>query len=144
MRKSRVLVEVEADAGLPYEQTALARRAIPARRRLSWLLLATAAAMLIEAAVTRTPWWPVGSALVGAAAWGVSRGRLGATIGAAFVAALAIMLPLRLFFVTERDFPLIASLVLGMGLGVAMLPDIVTLVRDHELQNAFGLWARRK
>lgn len=143
VKRSRVLKEVEADAGLPYEQTALARKAVGARRRVSLFLAGGALAMLLEAALGPNAWWLLGALALGLFAWGVWRGRLGGIIGAALVALLCMLLPLRFLALGLPDtIPLVTG-VISFVFGLALLPDVLTLVRDAELQHSYGLWARR-
>lgn len=133
MKRSRVLEEIDAD--ITYDQTRLAKRAPGARKRLAALLLAGAALCVIPLSVG----WGMAAIALGAIAWAVWRGRLGGIVSAALAALVAVMLPLRLVFIGEFEWWALAPLVLGL----ATLYDIVLLIRDAELQNAFGLWAKR-
>ncbi|MFA5860688.1 MAG: hypothetical protein WDA16_03245 [Candidatus Thermoplasmatota archaeon] len=136
VRRSQELADVEAKAGLPYEETRLARQAVASRKRLAALLVIGALAMLAAA------WLPYGILWLPAAAAtliisaGVWKGKLGGVIAAALVALLAVMLPLAM----RLAFPVILAPVV---LGAACLPDVVLLMRDAELQHAYGRWARR-
>lgn len=144
VKKARVLdVEVDAEADIPYARTRLAQRAPKARRRLAALLAIGAALMAVNAIALASVGWGLGAAAALACAWGVSRGRLGAIVAAALVALLAILVPLRLLFLAERDVATWATFAAALALGGAMLPEIILLFRDAELQNAYGLWARR-
>ncbi|GEM_PF-4360557 len=144
VKKARVLdVEVDAEAEIPYEETRLARQAPRARRRLASLLAVGALLMAISAVADRSLGWALGAAAALALAWSVRRGSLGAVVGAALLALLAVLVPLRLLFVAERDLATYATFVLALAFGAACLPDVVLLLRDAELQNAYGLWARR-
>lgn len=143
VKRSEVLAGVDAEAGLRYEETALAKRAVPARRRLFFLLLLGAGAFLLEAGVTRSGWWVAAAAAVALTAWGVRRGRLGALVAAALVALLATLLPLRFLVLGLPDALGVVTGAVSVAFGLALLPDVVLLVRDAELQYAYGLWARR-
>src|SRR5581483_8148537 len=99
--------------------------------------------MAISAVADRSLGWALGAAAALALAWSVRRGSLGAVVGAALLALLAVLVPLRLLFVAERDLATYATFVLALAFGAACLPDVVLLLRDAELQNAYGLWARR-
>lgn len=142
VRKSRVLDEAQAEAEIPYEETRLARRAPRARRRLFGLLLVGALALGIDA-VAREPLWAIPALGLVGAAWGVRAERLGGLVAAAFAGLLATLLGLVVLgFVRPGGADLVAALV-ALGLGAATLPDVLTLVRDAELQHAYGRWARR-
>jgi hypothetical protein len=142
VKPARVLEE-DVQAELPYEQTSLAKRAPGARRRLVILLGVGALVMLVNAAAGGGLAWIAGGAAAALCIWGVMRGRLGAIVAAALLALLGIMIPLRLFLIAERDVGTIATLVVAVVLGAAALPNVILLFRDAELQNAYGLWARR-
>lgn len=142
VKRSRVLDEAQAEAEIPYEETRLARRAPKARRRLVGVLLVGALALAIDA-VARDPLWGLAAAGVAAAAWGVHARRLGGIVAAAFAGLLATLLGLTVAaFVRPGGADLVAALV-ALGLGAATLPDVLTLVRDAELQHAYGRWAKR-
>ncbi|MEA3201957.1 MAG: hypothetical protein QOE90_3385 [Thermoplasmata archaeon] len=144
VKRANVLdVEVDAEAEIPYAETRIARAAPAARRRLAGLLAIGALLMAVNAVADRSVGWGLGAAAALACAWGVRAQRLGAVVAAALVALLAILVPLRLLFVAERDLATYVTLALGIVLGAACLPDIILLFRDAELQNAYGLWARR-
>ena len=143
VKRSDVLAGVESGAGVPYEETRLAKRAVPARRRLAFVLLLGALALALEAVVTRGGLWALGAAAVALTAWGVKGGRLGALVAAALVALLATLLPLRFLVLGLPDAIGIVTGAVSVAFGLAMLPDVVLLVRDAELQHAYGLWARR-
>lgn len=134
----------EAGARVAYERTPLARRAVRARRRLAGLVALGALVLAIEAAVARSPLAGVGALALGLTAWGVARGRLGASVAAAFAAVLAILLPLRFLLMGGLAPADLVALLVSVALGLAALPDLVTVLRDHELQHAYGLWARRE
>ena len=137
-----MLDEAQAEAEIPYEETRLARQAPRARRRLVGLLLVGALGLAIEA-VARDPLWAVPAAGVAGAAWGLRAQRLGGIVAAAFAGLMATLLGLAtLAFARPGGADLVAALV-ALGLGAASLPDVLTLVRDAELQHAYGRWARR-
>lgn len=142
VKRSRVL-ESEVEADVPYEETRLARKAGPARRRLAVLLLLGAVGFLFEAGITRAPLMVLGALGLGAAAWGSWRGRLGGIVAAALIAVLATLIPFAFLFLGERALGQKVALGFVIAWAVAMLPDILTLVRDAELQHAYGRWARR-
>lgn len=145
VKKTSVLdVEVDAEAEVPYDETRLARQAPRARRRLVGLLLVGALLLAINAVADRSVGWLLASAAALACAWGVRKEKLGAVVAAALLALVAILIPLRLFFVAERDLPTVATFVVAVVFGLACLPDVILLFRDAELQNAYGLWARRE
>ena len=144
VKRSEVLAGIDAEAGLPYEETALAKRAGPARRRLALVLLLGAGGLLLEAVVAREPLWALAAAAVALAAGGVRRRRLGGLVAAGLVAILATLLPLRFLVVGLPDALGVVTGAVSVAFGLAMLPDVVLLVRDAELQHAYGLWARRE
>lgn len=144
VKRSRVLSEeVEAKAELPYAQTRLARRAAKARPRIAVVLLLGAAGFALEAALARDALMGAGALALVATAWGAWRGRLGGVIAAALAATLAILVPAAMLFLVERAIA--ERVVMGFVIvwGALMVPDVVTLIRDAELQYAYGLWARR-
>lgn len=141
VRRSRALELVEEEAGVPYAQTALARRAVRARRRLVVVLLVGALLLVVEAVATHALWAVVAAAAAGAA-WGLRAGRLGAIVTAAFLAVLAVLVPLGIAAVGAPDTGDLFAMAIALLWGVAALPDVLTLVRDAELQHAYGLWAR--
>lgn len=143
VKRVEVLGEAESEAGAPYEETRLAQRAVKARTRLGGLLLIATGLLLVEAVLLRSPGWALAAVLVGATAWGVRKGRLGAVVAAALVAILAVLLPLRFFFEGGRDAATLLTMAVAGVLGLAALPDVVLLLRDAELQHAYGRWARR-
>lgn len=143
MKRSDVLDRVEDEAGVSYEGTALARRAAGARKRLSLVLLLGTGALLVEVAVSRQPLWLAPALAAGLAAWGVRKGRLGALLGGAFLATLAVLVPLAWLGVGPRDPASVVTALVSVALGASALPDVVVLLRDAELQHAYGLWARR-
>lgn len=143
VKRARVLEGLEAEADLPYEETALARKAVGARRRLAYLLVAAALACLVAAIVARSWGWAAGALALGAAAWGVRAGRLGAIVASALAALVAFGLALRVLLVGPYDAPSLAGAAVALVLAAASAPDLVTLVRDAELQHAYGRWARR-
>lgn len=144
VKRSEVLAGVDAEAGLPYGQTRLAQRAVGSRRRLSFFLVGGAFAFLLEAAVTRHAWWVLGAVVLGLAAWGIRKGRLGALVVAALAAVLAVLLPLRFLVLGLPDTPALVTGAVSFVFGLALLPDVLTLVRDAELQHTYGMWARRE
>lgn len=143
VKRTRVLETIEEEAGVPYEETRLARQAIVSRRRLIGILLVGALVLLLEAAAQTSVMPAVASVAVVATAWGVHRGRLGGTVAAALLAVLAMLLPVRMFFITSPDASTAIALAVSVVLGIAALPSVVTLLRDAELQHTYGRWARR-
>lgn len=144
VKRTEVLGAAEAEAGLPYERTRLARRAPAARRRLFFLLLLGAGGMMIEAAFARQPAWLLGAAALVLVAWGVHAGRLGAVIAAGLAALLLLLVPLGLLAIGPRDAIRVVTCLVVAAYGATLLPGVVLLVRDAELQHAYGLWARRE
>jgi ABC-type glycerol-3-phosphate transport system permease component len=145
VRKARVLdVEVDTEAEIPYGETRLAQQAPRARRRLAGVLAVSALLMAVNAVADRSAGWALGAAAALALAWGVRRASLGAVVGAALLALLAVLVPLRLLFVAERDLGTYATLAVALVFGAACLPDVILLFRDAELQSAYGMWARRE
>lgn len=143
VKPSRVLDEAQAEAEIPYEETRLARQAPKARRRLFGVLLVGALALGIES-WARDPLWVVPAVGLVGAAWGVRAQRLGGIVAAAFAGLVATLLGLGvLAFARPGGSDLVAALV-ALVLGAASLPDVLTLVRDAELQHAYGRWARRQ
>lgn len=143
VKGSRVLEqEVDQAAELPYGRTRLAQRAPAARRRLTGILLVGSLALVIEAAASSYTWL-VPAALVVLTAWGVARARLGGLIAAGLTAALAAFLPLAFAAFLLRSASTLVALGVSFVLGVAALPDVLLLMRDAELQDAYGFWARR-
>lgn len=144
VKASRVLdVEVGQAADLPYEETRLAKRAPGARKRLTGILLVGAVALAIEAYATSFAWLGP-CAFVLLVAFRLQGPRLGAIMGAGLVATLAALLPLALLFFIEHSPSTLVALGVSFVLGVAALPDVILLMRDAELQNAYGLWAKRE
>lgn len=143
VKSSRVLDELEAEADVPYEETKLARKATRARPRLALLLILGAAGFALEAFIVQSAWPALGAVILAFTAAGVWKGWLGGVIAAAFSAVLATLISLALLFMGERDVG--ARVILGFVIvwGAAMLPDVLTLVRDAELQYAYGRWAKR-
>lgn len=142
MKRGELLSALEAEAGVRYDDTRLARRAGPARRRLAWMLAVGAAALAVEAVVGPRGWL-AGAAALAVLAWGARAGRLAAVIGATLAALLFACLPVWFLATQDAGVPATLTLALSIVYGVAMLPDLVLLLRDAELQHAFGLWARR-
>ncbi|HVM45424.1 MAG TPA: hypothetical protein VM582_05760 [Candidatus Thermoplasmatota archaeon] len=145
VKRVRVLdEELRNEAEVPYEQTRLARQAARSRPRLALLLALGAAAFAVEAVLARSGWLALGAVACAAVAYGAWRGPLAGVVAAAFIALLATLIPLGLMFVGER--PLSDRVVMGfvVAWGVAMLPDVLTLIRDAELQHAYGRWAMRE
>lgn len=143
VKRARVLADVEVEADVPYERTRLARRAVRARPRLAVLLLVGAAGFLLEAALAREAMMLLGAGALAFTAWGAWKGRLGGVIAAALVGVLAMLVPLALMVVIERSVGERVIMAFVALWGAAMLPDVLTLVRDAELQHAYGRWARR-
>lgn len=143
VKRSDVLARVQAEADLPYERTTLAQRAVPARRRLSLILLLGAALLALETLLTRNPAWLLPAAFVALASWGARRGHLAALIAAGFTALLAILIPFALMMTIARDPVSIITGIVSIAFGASLLPDVILLARDAELQYAYGMWARR-
>lgn len=143
VRRVETLPRIEAEAGVRYEDTKLAQRSRRARPRLGWLLIAGAVGLAIEAFLQDQPGWMLGTLLVALTAWSVRAGRLVGVIGAALTAALALLIPLAMLATGPRDVSALLTAAITVTWGAAMLPDVVLLVRDQELQHAYGLWARR-
>lgn len=144
VRRGDVLeTELAREADGPYEAQPIARKAPEARRRLLALLGLGAAALAIEAAFAGGGWPLAALAFVGLAAWLVHRGRLAGLVAAAFAALLAIGVPLAQARLMGADAGAWLRVALSVGLGLAALPNLLTLTRDAELQYAYGLWARR-
>lgn len=143
VKRVRVLDEIDSEAGVPYEETRLARQAVKGRQRLFGLLLLAVGGLLIEAVAQRSFGWAIAALAVAATAWGVRKGRLGAVVAAALVALLCILLPLRLLGEGERDAAALLTMGVSVVFGLACLPDVVLLLRDAELQHSYGRWARR-
>ena len=143
VKRSRVLEEAHAEADARYEETPLARRAARARPRLAVLLLVGAGGFALEAVLARSAWMGLGAATIALVAWRAWKGTLAGVIAAALVATLGALIPFALLFVGERAFA--EKLVMGFVIawGLALLPDVLTLIRDAELQHAYGRWARR-
>lgn len=142
VKRSRVL-ETELEADVAYEETRLARQAARARPRLALLLLVGAAGFALEAALARAPFMGMGAFALALVAWGAWKGRLGGVIAAAFVAIVCALVPFALMFVGEREIGERVIMGVVIAWALVMLPDVLTLVRDAELQYAYGRWARR-
>ena len=142
VKQSRVLAEVEAEA-TPYEATPLAKKAHKARPRLALLVGLGAAGFAAEGALARDGWMLLGAAALALVAWGVWKGRLGAVIATGFVAVLAFGVPLALMGMDRSTWAEKLPLLFVTAWSLALLPDLLTLIRDAELQNAYGMWARR-
>lgn len=143
VKKARVL-ETEVDADVPYEETRLAKRALRARPRLALLLLAGAAGFAVEGALARDGFAIAGALALGLVAWGVRKGKLGGIVAAALAAVLAVLIPLALMAALSGAWGEKVALAFVVAWGAIMLPDVLTLVRDAELQHAYGRWARRE
>lgn len=144
VKTADVLGGVEAEAGAPYEATALARRAARARPRLALLALAGAAILLASTLVTGA----LAAAIAGAAAlvllaWGVRQGKLAALVGVAFAALLTLGLAIADLSTARPGGARLGLDLVALALAAGALPDVVLLVRDAELQHAYGRWARR-
>lgn len=135
--------ELAREADGPYEDQPLARRAPAARRRVLGLLLVGLVALLVEAAIGRSGWAVAALLFVALSAFLLHRQRLGGIVGAALSAVLAILVPLGLIKVATLDAAFWFRSAVSLTLGIAALPDLLTLVRDAELQYAYGLWAKR-
>lgn len=144
VKKSRVLKESNAEADVPYAQTRLARQASRARPRVTILLALGVFGFLFEAALTQSVAWALAAVALALLAWGTRAGKLSAMIGATFVAVVALLVPVVIALVLKPAQADVVTLAFVAVWGLAMLPDTVTLLRDQELQHAFGLWARRE
>lgn len=127
---------------MPYEETKLARRSPAARRRLAALLVAGAAACAVAAWWRRDTSWLLGAASLPLVALVVLRGRLGGLIAAALAALVTAGLSIWWLAHAPPAADAVA-LAVALALALASLPDVVLLVRDAELQHAYGMWARR-
>lgn len=143
VKRSRVLDEAQAEAEVPYAQTRLAREAPRARTRVALLLVLGAGGFVVEALAQRSALWLFPALGILGAAWGARRGRLGGIIAAALVAALAVLVPLAFAALGVDDPATWILVVVSVVWGLALLPGVVTLLRDAELQHAYGLWATR-
>jgi hypothetical protein len=144
VRRSTALEHELAEAADgPYEAQPLARKAPAARRRLLGLALVAMVVLLIELAFTRAGFPLVAALYVGACAWMLKRQKLGGIIGGAFAAILAITLPVAFWRLGGADAGDLFRGVVSIGLGLAAVPDLITLARDAELQYAYGRWATR-
>lgn len=142
VKRSRVL-ETEVQADLPYERTRLARQAARARPRLAILLLVGAAGFALEAALVRAPFMGLAALALALTAWGIWKGRLGGIVAAALAGVLGTLVPLALMFVLDRPLGERVTMGFVIAWAVTLLPDVLTLVRDAELQHTYGRWARR-
>ncbi|HUR70040.1 MAG TPA: hypothetical protein VM370_12405 [Candidatus Thermoplasmatota archaeon] len=144
VKESRALADELAQEGVaPYEATPLARRAVRARRRLAILLLVGVAGVALEAALRRDLLLALGAIAIAFAAQAVRAKRLAGVVAAAFAALLAVLVPIALMMVFDRPTSERILLAFVVGWGLALLPDVVLLLQDAELQHAYGLWARR-
>lgn len=143
VKRSRVL-ETEVDADVRYEETRLAKRATRARPRLAILLLAGVAGFAVEGALARDGFMIAGAIALVLVAWGVWKGKLGGVVAAALAAVLAVLIPLALMAALPSAWGEKVALAFVVTWGAIMLPDVLTLVRDAELQYAYGRWARRE
>lgn len=143
VKPARLLADIDAQAGIRYEETRLAREAPAARRKLAWLLAIGAAALSLEALLQREPLWLVGTIWAGLAAHRVRAGTLGGLIMSALTAAVATILAITLLARGPGSATDVITLVLAAIWGALMLPHVVLLARDAELQHAYGMWARR-
>lgn len=143
VKRVRVVDAIEAEAGIAYEDTPLARRAIVARRRLAALLALGALVAALEAAASARWLWIVPALALAASAWGVRAGRLGGVLGAGFAAVVAVGTALWALLASDPSTADLVAWLVALALGGGALPDIVTLLRDAELQHAYGRWARR-
>lgn len=143
VKRSRVLDEAEEEAELPYAETALARRAMRSRPRLAVLLLAGGGTLVAAAALAREPAVAAGAIVAALVAWGVRRERLGGIVAAGLVSILAFSVPIAFMFLEDLGLAESIALALVAAWGAALAPDVILLVRDAELQHAYGRWARR-
>lgn len=144
VKRSRLLERTELEEGAPpYAETDLARRAAKARPRLAILAVVGAAGFGLEAALARDPAMALGAILLALAAFGVWRGRLGAVVAVALASALAIFVPLALFALGGVSLDEGVPMAFAVVWGALLVPDVILLFRDAELQYAYGMWARR-
>lgn len=143
VKKVRVVDGVEEEAGVRYEDTGLARRAVRSRRRLSGLLWVAAALLVLEAVAQGAPGWALVAVAVALAGWGTRQGRLGGVVAAGLVAFIAIGVPIRMLALGGLAASDAIALAVSAVVGLAALPDVILLLRDAELQHAYGRWARR-
>lgn len=142
VKRSRLLEELDAEA-TPYAETPLAKAAVGARKRLAILIALGAAGFIVEGLLARDTWMALGTLPLLLIAVSVWMGRLGGIIAAGFVAVVAFGLAVYFLSTSGSTWPEKVPLAFVAIWAVAMTPDIVTLLRDAELQNAYGLWARR-
>lgn len=142
VKRSRVL-ETEVEADVPYEATALARRAAKARQRLALLVLLGAAGFALESVLARSVGMGLAALALVVIALGVRKDKLAAVVGAALAAILGALVPFALMFLGEREVGETVIMGFVIAWALLLLPDVLTLVRDAELQYAYGRWARR-
>lgn len=145
VKRSRILEEVaEGEGARRYEETELARRAGPARRRLTVLLILGAIGFLIEAVFARAPVMGLGTLVLALVAWGAWSGRLGGVVAAAMAAVLGMFVPIAFMLVGSQPLETRIAMVFVIVWGALLLPSVILLLRDAELQNAYGRWAQRE
>lgn len=136
--------EVAQASDGPYERQPIAQKAPASRRRVIGLLGVGLLLLLIEAAFARGGFPLVAAIYLVACGALLHRQRLGGIIATTFAALLAIALPLGLLKTAGAlDAGDYIRGAVSIVLGLAALPDLVTLVRDAELQYAYGRWALR-
>lgn len=143
VKRARVVEAAEQEAEVAYEQTRLAARAKRARTRLAALTGLGAMVATIEAFATGRYLWLAPALALAATAWGVRRGGLGSAVAAGFAAVLAVSISLWGALATSPSPSDLIAWLVALVLGAAALPDVVVLLRDAELQHAYGRWARR-
>lgn len=143
VKRANVLDGAQAEAEIPYEETRLGRTAPRARRRLAVLLLVGALFAVVETVLARTWWTALAAGALVLTAWGAHRGSLGGIVAAGLAAALAAGIPLVVWGVLGLSRAEVVPALAVALLGAAALPDVVLLLRDAELQHAYGRWARR-
>lgn len=136
--------EVAQASDGPYERQPIALKAPRSRRRLIGLLAVGLLALLVEAAFARGGFPLVAAFYLVACGALLHREKLGGLIATAFAALLAVALPLGLLKMGAPDAGQLLRGAVSVGLGLAAMPDLVTLVRDAELQYAYGRWALRR
>ncbi len=144
VKRGDVLDKVEHEADGPYEVQPLAKRARASRRRVVGNLAIGVVLLTIEAAFARSPGFAFLAVLLALTAFLLHRNKLSGVIGAAFAAAVAIGAPLAALRVGDPGFGEYVRTAVSVVLGLAAAPDLVTLVRDAEMQYAYGRWAARE
>ena len=142
VKASRVL-DTEVPADVAYEDTPLAKRALGARRRLRNGLLLGALLLLVDAGATRSVLLAALAAAVALTAWRVPRGRLPPLVWTGLEALAAVLLALWAALLGGWGLAEGARVAATLLLVAVLAPTYVLLLRDAELQHAYGRWARR-